>query len=64
MTDILKRLRECVIADAFEQHHITNGRLADRLIRERLDAADEIERLRIDLSALEHLAVKLQDDGK
>lgn len=44
--DLVNRLREEIVADAFSDGRITNGRLADRLIRERLDAADEIERLR------------------
>ncbi len=46
MTDIVIRLREAIIADAFEAGRIQSGVLAERLMKERLDAADEIERLR------------------
>jgi hypothetical protein len=46
MSDIVKRLREKIIVDAFAKGSISDGALCDRLIRERLDAADEIERLR------------------
>lgn len=42
---IVERLRENIIADAFESHHLTDGVLADRLIRERHGAADLIEKL-------------------
>lgn len=45
MTDILDRLREKIIADAFESGSITSGILTERLILERRDAAAEIERL-------------------
>ena len=48
--DIVERLREKIITDAFAQGEITSGALAERLIRERLDAADEIERLRAALN--------------
>ena len=44
--DIVDRLREAIIADAFEAGRIQSGVLAERLMKERLDAADEIERLR------------------
>lgn len=46
MSDLVERLKEKIITDAFVEGDITSGGLADRLIRERLDAADEIERLR------------------
>lgn len=46
MTDIVERLREKIIADAFEQRRIVDGELCERLMDERADAADEIERLR------------------
>lgn len=46
VADIVERLREPVIADAFAEGVITSGILCERLIRERHDAADEIERLR------------------
>jgi isocitrate/isopropylmalate dehydrogenase len=49
--DIVKRLQEKIIADAFQQHRIEDGMLADRLIRERLDAADKIMRLAAELAA-------------
>ncbi len=48
MMDIVLRLREPIIADAFEAGRIQSGVLAERLMKERLDAADEIERLRMD----------------
>jgi hypothetical protein len=50
--DILERLREPIVADAFESGSIRNGVLAERMIRERIDAADEIERLRTALREL------------
>ena len=46
MTDLVDRLKEKIIAAAFERRAIDDVALCDRLIRERLDAADEIERLR------------------
>ena len=46
MSDVVERLREEIIADAFERREIVSGRLAARLIEERADAANEIERLR------------------
>ncbi len=52
MKDIVERLREGILADAFESHVITSGDLTDRLIRERHDAADEIERLRAALKVI------------
>lgn len=58
MSDIVDRLREKIITDAFADGQITSGALADRLIRERLDAADEIEKLR---SALEPFARMAED---
>ena len=47
--DIVDRLREAIIADAFEAGRIRSGVLAERLMTERLDAADEIESLRLAL---------------
>ena len=44
--DIVERLKEKIIVDAFERRAIDDVALCDRLIRERLDAADEITRLR------------------
>ncbi len=59
MTDIVDRLREGILADAFERHVITSGSLTDRLIRERHDAADEIERLQKALrSFTDHLDIE------
>ena len=52
--DLVERLRENIIADAFDRQAITSGPLAERLIRERKDAADEIERLRERNSEHEH----------
>lgn len=43
--DLVKRLREPIIADAFAIHGIQDGQLAERLIQERGQAADTIERL-------------------
>jgi hypothetical protein len=42
---IVEILRENIIADAFEKRHLTDGVLAERLIRERHNAADLIEKL-------------------
>ncbi len=42
---LVTRLREKIIADAFEQRRITDGILAERLTLERIEAADLIERL-------------------
>ena len=47
--DIMDRLREAIIADAFKAGRIRSGALAARLTTERLYAADEIERLRLAL---------------
>jgi hypothetical protein len=46
MGDLVDRLRENIVADAFADGRIVGGVLAERLIRERLDAVDEIDRLR------------------
>ncbi len=46
MTDIVERLQENILADAFKDKVISSGKLTERLIYERRDAADEIERLR------------------
>ena len=74
MTDetkaLVERLREEIIADAFERGTIADGRFAERLIRERLRAADlietqarEIERLRLDVKAQEALQVSAYHAG-
>ena len=67
MSDIVKRLREKIIVDAFAKGSISDGALCDRLIRERLDAADEIERLRAEneklREALKLFAYNYQDNG-
>ena len=52
MSDIVERLKEKIIVDAFVSGSISDGALCDRLIRERLDAADEIERLRAENETL------------
>ncbi len=49
--DIVDRLREPIIADAFEAGKIQSGIIAERLMLERLDAADEIDRLRDEIIA-------------
>ncbi len=54
--DIVERLREKIITDAFVEDDITSVALADRLIRERLDAADEITRLRRYEKLVEYIA--------
>jgi hypothetical protein len=41
-----RRSSEPIIADAFERKAILDGKLSERLIHERTQAADEIERLR------------------
>lgn len=56
---MLNSLKETIIADAFERRSIMDGRLAERLIRERLWAADEIERL----TAIELAAIRCVEDG-
>ena len=43
--ELITKLREPIIGDAFDLGVITSGALADRLIRERLNAADRIEEL-------------------
>lgn len=53
MGDLVEQLREEIIADAFESKSIRSGQLADRLIRERLNAADEIQSLRTQLAEAE-----------
>ena len=47
MADIVTRLREPVVSGAFADRRITDGILAERLVRERHEAADEIERLQL-----------------
>jgi septal ring factor EnvC (AmiA/AmiB activator) len=42
-TDLIARLRQPIIATAYERGHIMNMELGERLIRERGDAADAIE---------------------
>ena len=46
MRDIVERLNENIISDAFERRAIIDGALCERLIRERKEAAEEITRLR------------------
>ena len=53
LDDLIKRLREGVIADAFRDRTLIDGVLVERLIRERHEAADTIERLK---AALEPFA--------
>ena len=45
MIDIIERLRESIIADAYAAGRLS-GALAERIINERHEAADELERLR------------------
>jgi len=45
MSDIVERLREGIIAPAFEAKRITSSLLAERLVLERREAADTITRL-------------------
>lgn len=42
---LVRRLREPIIENAFANYVLTDGKLAERLIVERLEAANEIERL-------------------
>lgn len=44
--DLVKRLNEKILADAFEKRSIVDGSLCERLIYERKEAAGEIIRLR------------------
>lgn len=52
MTDIVTRLQERFLADAFGDGRITDGRMVERLLFERADAATEIEHLRKALRAM------------
>lgn len=60
MTDIINQLREEILSEAYRERRITDFKLAERLVRERLNAADEIERLR---ATLERIADTDPDDG-
>ena len=53
MSDIVERLNENIIADAFESRAIVDGALCERLIRERKEAAETIEKLRAALKRWE-----------
>ena len=53
MSDIVERLNENIIADAFERRAIVDGVLCERLIRERKEAAETIEKLRAALKRWE-----------
>ena len=61
MSDLIERLKEKIITDAFVKGDITSGALAERLIRERLDAADEIEKLRSALEPFARMAADYED---
>ncbi len=63
MTDIVSRLREPVLAEAFGAKAIMSGKLTERLMYERHDAAAEIERLRSALSMIEGFAGPQGDDA-
>ncbi len=43
MDDLKQRLRNAIVADAFEDRRILSGPLAERLIRERHDAAAALD---------------------
>ena len=45
MRPLVDRLREVIISDAYAEGQITDYALAERLIRERLGAADKIVRM-------------------
>lgn len=67
MTDIVERLQEKIVVDAFEGREIS-GKIAERLIHERTDAHTEITRLRTELekaSSLlgEFLELTVMDHG-
>ena len=62
MIDIVERLREKIIVDAFARGSISDGALCDRLIRERLDAADEISRLRAENERLREALKPFADE--
>lgn len=49
--DIVERLNENIIADAFERRAIVDGALCERLIRERKEAAETIKKLRAAVTA-------------
>jgi len=63
MTDIQARLREPIIADAEEKGHITSVFLAERLILERGEAADEIARLTEEVHGLKLQVVNYRLSG-
>ena len=56
--DNVERLNENIIADAFERRAIVDGALCERLIRERKEAAETIEKLR---AALKPFADRVDD---
>lgn len=56
--DIVERLREGVILDAFNDGRLIDGMLAERMVRERHEAADEIENLRRCLASRDDFLVR------
>ena len=50
--DLIERLEELIIADAFEAGHITSSMLAERLIKERAEAAARITALEAEVERL------------
>ena len=50
--DLVERLEELIIADAFEARHITSSMLAERLIKERAEAAARITALEAEVERL------------
>lgn len=64
MRDIVERLKEKIIVDLFVSGSISDGVLCDRLIRERLDAADEIERLRKRLAEADEANRRVSDENQ
>lgn len=63
MRDIVERLREQIITNAFDMGQIGPSLLAERLIGERQDAADEIERLREGIKRIQIAAEFHAQDG-
>lgn len=56
-TDLIARLREPIIGDAHGDGLITSGRLAERLIRERGEAAAAIAALTAERDALDAVTI-------
>jgi hypothetical protein len=61
MDDLEQRLAERIIAEAYADGRITSGILAERLIRERAEAATRIEALEAEVARLRGAVQKADD---